>query len=131
MSFGTVGAGGAVVDLGVLNTLSYLTNIYSGGGIIALNSIAFGAAVTNNYFLNKFWTFKDAGATVASGYAKFVTISLGGLLINTLGVYVLTTFVANFWGVSDALWLNAAKLVGLAGGAVWNFLGAKLFVFRA
>ena len=130
MSFGTVGASGVVVDLGVLNALSYLMNIYSGAGIIALNGIAFSAAVTNNYMLNRFWTFKDAGAPAASGYAKFVTVSLGGLLINTIGVYVLTTFVANFWGVSDALWLNAAKLAGISAGAVWNFIGSKMFVFK-
>lgn len=130
LKFLVVGVFNTVIDFAVLNVLSYATGIYAGTGIIGLNIVSFLVAVTNSYFWNKFWTFRHGLPVRAREYSKFMAVNLGGAVINSGIVYVITTVAGPFGGIHPQLWLNVAKVVALPVSTIWNFLGAKRFIFR-
>lgn len=129
--FVAVGLVNTAIDFGILNLLSFTTGVYSGGGLIALNSIAFLVAVANSYFMNKYWTFgAQDGAKTVEVY-KFLSISLIGLGINSSFVYGITTFIAPpLPQIGPAIWENLAKAVATGVSLIWNFTGYKFFVFK-
>jgi len=127
IKFATVGIINTGLDLIFLNFLIWLTGIYQGGWLGLLNFIAFSLATINSYFLNKFWTFKKRGVNF---FFQFFAISLVGCAINTSIVYFVATFVPPFFGVSQLLWVNIAKLLAILISMCWNFIGYKFWVFR-
>lgn len=130
------------VDFLVLNLEMKLTGITSGGYIFLLNAISFSVATANSYFLNKFWTFQDKGNSNESvKFSQFFAVSFVGILINSTIVYLMTSFIAPFFGISTALailsgknvnqlWANFSKLAATGVSLVWNFIGYKLWVFK-
>lgn len=129
--YATVGFANTAVDFGILNLLMWLTGIYRGKSIFLLNSVAFLIAVTHSYIWNKFWTFKAREkASIPGQVLQFVAVSLIGVLINGGIVYMISTLVSPMFGLSAALWANAAKVVATAISLIWNFIGYKFIVFR-
>ncbi len=131
--FIVVGVLNTLIDFAILNVLSYLTGIYSGGSLVILNSISFTAAVINSYFLNKYWTFKEQsfGGVRAGEASGFLIVSLIGLAINGAIVFGVTTYIhpplAFF---TPALWENFAKILATGVALIWNFIGYKFVVFK-
>ena len=126
--FGVVGASGAVIDFG----LTALCKGIFGIPELLANAIGFTVAATSNYYLNRVWTWKSTSKEVGVEYAKFFIVSLIGLGINSLIVFLLkdicivprfvdTTLDWNFW---------VAKIIATAVVMVWNFLVNNFFTFR-
>jgi putative flippase GtrA len=130
LKFVVVGVINTAIDFAVLNILSAITGIYSGAGIIWINSLAFAVAVINSYFMNKYWTFATKGSVGAGEASSFLLVSLVGLSINSGLVFGITTHIRPILGLSAALWENIAKLFATGASMVWNFIGYKLFVFK-
>lgn len=128
--FGAIGVANTVIDFGILNFLSLKFQIFSGGGLTALNTIAFSVAVINSYFWNKRWTFKSEQNNSSRQFIEFVIVSVIGALINTGIVYLATTFIPPFGGVSKEIWLNIGKLAATFISLAWNFVGYKFIVFK-
>ena len=86
------------------------------------NSIGFVLAATSNYLFNRFWTFQSKHEHVGEEYGTFFLISLIGLGINNLVVYLLT----------EKLKLNfyLSKLFAIAVVTLWNFSMNYLITFR-
>ena len=53
------------------------------------NGLGFSFAVVNNYGINKIWTFKDKEKAIAKQFLKFLLISIIGLFLNTLFLYII------------------------------------------
>jgi putative flippase GtrA len=53
------------------------------------NSLGFSLAVCNNYFLNRVWTFKSSDPNIVKQFSYFLFISIIGLLLNNLVLYVM------------------------------------------
>lgn len=146
--FAVVGVINTAIDFAVLNLLSHFTGIKKGQGVIPLNYISFSCAVIASYFLNKHWTFKDQGGSdKTKQFTFFLIVSVIGASINSLTVYLITTFVPVPTGIINSvltavpsiatkfsdlsvLWLNIAKLCATVVSLIWNFVGYKLFVFK-
>ena len=130
--FVVVGVVNTVIDFGVLRVLIALTGIEGGTGLIVLNSIAFIAAVTNSYLMNKYWTFTHKeGVVQPVEISKFLIVSLIGLGINDAVVYGVATLIAPpFETIGPISWIFIAKLVATGVSLVWNFIGYKFFVFN-
>lgn len=117
LKFGAVGFSGVLVNFGVtwlckevckLN--KYLSNI-----------LGFIVAATTNYLLNRWWTFQSANPEVGMEYAKYFLISLIGLGIDTLTVYLLNGKLKwNFY---------LSKVFAIGAATLWNFFGNLLFTF--
>jgi len=86
------------------------------------NSLGFIFASSWNFALNRFWTFQSLYPKVAIQYFTFLSISVVGLGLNNLVVYILHgRFRMNFY---------LAKLAAVVIVTSWNFLMNYFFTFR-
>ncbi len=128
--FVLVGVSNTIVDIGILNFLIVLTGINAGWGLSLIGAVAFLAATTNSYTWNAHWSFKTTTHRSAEELVKFFSVTLVGLLIKTVIIYIATTYIHQT-RFSPALWANIANLFSIIITLVWNFFGFKLFVFKA
>jgi putative flippase GtrA len=118
LKFCIVGSSGMIVDFGTTWVLKERVRINK----YIANSTGFILAATSNYLLNRFWTFQSIDTHVGQEYATFVLISLIGLGINNLVIYVLTEkFKLNFY---------LSKLFAIGTVTLWNFSMNYLVTFR-
>lgn len=116
--FGLVGASGYVVNLIVFA----LANQGFGVHHIPAAVIAFCVAVTNNFVLNRNWTFRATHGRAGSQAWRFLTVSLIGLGIN-LAVLALLVDLA---GIPEV----PGQAIAVAVAMPFNFLGNRLWTFR-
>jgi putative flippase GtrA len=128
--FVVVGFINTAIDFGVLNLLMFATGIREGAILFVLNAISFSVATTNSYLWNKYWTFRDKDSAKVVEIGQFLVVSIIGALINSGIVFAISTFVDPMFGLSQAVWVNAAKVVATGISLIWNFLGYKFIVFK-
>lgn len=128
--YAATGAMNSFTDLGIFNFLSMIFQIFSGPLIILLNIVSFSVAVTNSYFWNNLWAFKKDGTKLRfAEYLRFVGCTIGGMVLNTAVVYLITTVIGAPEHISAGLWENVAKFIAVPPTVAWNFVGYKFFVF--
>lgn len=131
LKFGVTGVMNTGIDFLVLNGLLWLTKTYSGPLIILLNIISFSVAVTNSYLWNKYWTFKVKKKTeIPQEFAKFLTVSVIGAVINSSVLFAVTTYIDPVFGISEGLWANVGKLLATFVALAWNFIGYKFWALK-
>lgn len=118
--FGTVGALGVGVHLAVLTALLLI----AGEGFALSQGIAVLAAMSFNFWLNNWLTYRDrrlkgAGAFVR-GWISFCATCAVGALANVA--------VATLLAGQGVFWL-AAALAGILVGSVWNYALSSRFVW--
>ncbi len=117
IKFCVVGLSGTVVNFG----LTYLCKEILKFNKYVSNIIGFVFAATSNYFLNRIWTFQSADPQIGMEYARFFAISLVGMGIDTLTVYLLHGKLKwNFY---------LSKVFAIGAATLWNFIGNYLFTF--
>lgn len=126
--YAAVGSFNSLLDIGLLNFLSFVFGVYRGPLLAIFNVITFSIAVTNSYFWNKFWVFESAAPVGFIEYLKFVVATVGGVAINTAIVYLLTLDTPI--GFSLPLWENVAKLAAVVPTLIWNFFAYRTLVFH-
>ncbi|QZD95050.1 glycosyltransferase [Qipengyuania gelatinilytica] len=118
--FGTVGALGVLVHLGIL----YLCLLAFGAGFTWAQAVATLGAMTFNFWLNNFLTYRDRRLTsvrkVLAGWASFVAACSVGAFANV--------------AVASALYVRGlhevlAAVVGIGIGSVWNYALSSRFVW--
>ena len=129
--FGIVGFMNFSIDTGILSFLSRMTGIYKGIGIIPLNLISVTIAIFNSYFWNRSWTFENQANPSGKEFYKFLAITIGGIFINSALVYVFTTYIPPFGGVTPERLEILVKIASVSVALFWNFLGYKLIVFKS
>jgi len=133
--FAAVGFLNTAIDFGVLNLLSAAIGVTAGFIIGGVNVPGFGIAVFNSYFWNKLWVFSDREKeNIFHDFPKFLAVTFIGLIINSVIVILLTTYLVPFAALSGRIWryvwLNISKAAATVISLVWNFTGYKFFVFR-
>ena len=117
IKFGAVGISGLFVDFGVTFLCKEIINIPK----YLSNAIGFTLAASTNYLLNRIWTFQSHDPGIAAEFSKFFIVSLIGLGINTLVLWLLVSkFKINFY---------LSKLFAIAVVMIWNFLANLLYTF--
>ena len=82
----------------------------------------FSLAVVNNYLLNKYFTFQDRNTQLATQFLKFFVISIIGLALSNLFLYLVQKNAKlNFY-------LSKAIVIGLV--FTWNFSANSLYTFN-
>ena len=117
-----VGTGGALMNLGVFTLATRWLDM----GINQAAVLAFTVAVTQNFALNRLWTFGrslTAHTHSALAWSKYVAVNLLGLGINL----VILNTTLNSWGDDYA---TASQAIGVIAGMASNFLLSRYFVFR-
>jgi putative flippase GtrA len=116
--FCVVGVSGTIIDFGTTFLLKEKAHINK----YIANSTGFTLAATSNYILNRVWSFENHNPAIGKQYLLFMVISVMGLLINNLMIFLLTKkWNANFY-------LSKVAATGLV--MIWNFLMNFFFTFR-
>ena len=115
--FCAVGFVGYVVNLGVYSLLLNAANLT----YLAAAVGSFAVAVTNNYLLNRYWTFHHQRGHFAYQGARFLVVSLVSLGANLLILHLL---------ISAGLGKIVAQALAIALVTPLNFVGNKLWSFR-
>lgn len=117
IKFCTVGGSGLLVDFGI----TYLCKEKLKLNKYISNSIGFLIAASSNYILNRIWTFYSENQNITTEYFNFILVCVGGLLINTLILWIIhEKMKCNFY-------LSKIGAVGVA--TLWNFIANYTFTF--
>ena len=118
LKFGVVGVSGMIIDFSLTYFFKEIVKIQK----YVANAIGFTAAATTNYILNRIWTFEDSDPAVTIQFIKFFLVSLAGLGINTLIIFLLVSkYNKNFY---------LSKLFAIGVVVLWNFIINFLITFR-
>lgn len=132
--FATVGIGGFITQFILVNLLVQM------GGVneTLANAIGFLAAVTQNFFLNRRWTFpesrsRDAGRQMV----QFFIVSTVGLVLNTIVFTIVHLLLEPFWlsvianpRLAHAVSYNFALCVAVGVVFFWNFAANRMWTYR-
>jgi dolichol-phosphate mannosyltransferase len=118
--FATVGASGYVINLVVFKLLVHSAAI----DYKLAAGAAFVVALTNNFVWNRAWTFADAsGGHAGFQAARFCVVSLVAFGFNLVVLFGLVEWL----GMEKV----SAQAIAIAAATPLNFLGNKLWSFRA
>jgi putative flippase GtrA len=108
LKFIIVGFTGMVVDFSITILLKEKLKIHR----YIANSAGFVLAASSNYLFNRLWTFESNNPKILAEYSTFFIISVIGLIINNLVIYLLEKKLKFYF----------AKFVAIMVTSVWNFL---------
>lgn len=117
LRFVAVGGTGTVVNLAVFAIASGSL----GWDYRIAAVLGFAVAVTNNFVLNRLWTFADATGHAGFQAARFLAVSLAGLGVNLLVLHALV----DAFGFAEL----PGQVVAIAAATPMSFVGNKLWSF--
>jgi putative flippase GtrA len=117
VKFGLVGGSGYLINLAVFAILTETLGLHHVGAAIG----AFCVAVTNNFLLNRHWTFAAGDGHAGFQAMRFFAVSIAALSINLIALEAL---------VSEAsIGELPAQAIAVAIAMPFNFLSNKLWTF--
>jgi dolichol-phosphate mannosyltransferase len=117
LRFSVVGGTGYVVNLVVFAALVGLADVHH----ILAAVIAFCVAVTNNFVLNRHWTFDARDGDAGFQAVRFFAVSIASLMLN-LGALALLVGQAHMADIP-------AQAISVAIATPFNFVGNRLWTF--
>lgn len=142
--FATVGVINTIIDVVLFNLIRKFTKTKT----ILASYISSTIGMINSYVMNKYWTFEStqSGLSAAGEAAKFFGSTIIGVYVIHNGlvwllsekikwpyklVYSITKKLPILKKLSEKFVCdNTAKLFGIAGSLIWNFLLYKFWVFK-
>ena len=119
LKFGVTGLLGMAIDFGVTWLCKEKIKINK----YVANALGFIFAVTNNYLINRVWTFQSTNIHWGTEFSKFTVVSIIGLALNTGIIYL-------FHQRKNGTNFYVAKFFAIAIVFVWNFIANLMFTFR-
>jgi putative flippase GtrA len=116
IKFIIVGSSGLVIDFSTTFLLKERLRIHR----YIANSIGFSLAASSNYLLNRWWTFHSEDPRIVIEYSSFFIISVIGLALNNLFLFLL----------ERRYHFYLAKLFAVILTTLWNFFANYYITFR-
>lgn len=116
IKFGIVGVIATLIDLAVLMVLKEFMKV----DVLAASAVAFSVSVIANYILSMLFVFESSGNSKVKEFLVFVVLSIGGLLLNQLIMWIGTEIMTAYY-----LWVKAFALVFVP---IYNFITRKIFL---
>jgi putative flippase GtrA len=117
VKFGLVGGSGYLINLAVFAILIETAGLHH----VAAALGAFCVAVTNNFLLNRHWTFGAGEGHAGFQAMRFFAVSIAALTINLIALEALVS--------GTTLGDLPAQAIAVAIAMPFNFLGNKLWTF--
>lgn len=114
LRFATVGAITTLLDVVLFSAL-----VAAAASPATANLVSYSCGIAVSYLLNRSWTFRVRHSSAQA--LKFCAATLTGLLISTALVAALATLMPP----------TLAKILSVPAVFAWNYLTARLWVFRA
>jgi putative flippase GtrA len=118
IKFCIIGFSGMLVDFGLTWLLKEKWHINK----YIANSSGFIAAASSNYLLNRIWTFESHSPQIIAEYLSFLAISIVGLALNNLIIWILSDKLKGNFYVS--------KIIATGIVTLWNFGMNARFTFK-
>lgn len=116
IKFGIVGVIAAIVDVGVLVALKELLH----ADVLLASAISFSVSVTVNYLLSMSFVFKSRNQSKLKEFIIFVILSIGGLGLNQLILWIGVEFTTIHYLV--------IKFLAMVIVPIYNFITRKIFL---
>ena len=135
IKYSLVGATNIIIELIILNTLSYTTGITSGKMLFVFNVIAFCVYSFCSYKLNNKFTFR--GTSHKKAYFQYASVLFFSMILNSFMLILLTShnpLIHHHRGVNimrlNHIWFNMCILIDSMTIGSLGFLVNKSFVFN-
>jgi putative flippase GtrA len=115
LKFGITGFFGMVIDFSITILLKEKLKVHR----YISSSTGFTVAASSNYLLNRFWTFSSNNPKVLTEYGTFMIISIIGLAINNLFLYLFEKKFRFYF----------SKLLAIGVTMLWNFFANYYLTF--
>lgn len=126
LRFVIVGLSGTLIDIGFLTLLKTV-----GQATLPANVLSYTLGLLNNFIWHRHWTYADGRSkTLWLQLGQFTLISLTGLLLNTMLVYLLEAPLGQLIAAPSLGYLPA-KLLATALVGIWNFSLNRHWTFNA
>ena len=116
VKFGIVGVIAAFVDVGVLVILKELMHF----DVLLSSAISFSVSVTVNYILSMTFVFKSKNQSKLKEFFIFVLLSIGGLGLNQLVLWIGVKFTSVYYLI--------IKFLAMVIVSAYNFITRKVFL---
>ena len=116
IKFGIVGVIATVIDFGVLAFMKEVLNV----NVQISTAVSFSVSVFANYLLSMLFVFKSKEDNKIKEFIGFLLLSIGGLLLDQLVMWLGTDVVTIHYLV--------VKILATGVVAVYNFVTRKLFL---
>ncbi len=117
----------AQIASAIASVIDFAVLIFSveGVGIWYVAATAIGAAsgAMTNYIINRHWSFRARAEGMRTQALRYALVSLGSLIINSAGVYMVTE-------LGGAPYVISKVIVSFLVGLLFNFPLHRRFVFR-
>jgi putative flippase GtrA len=117
IKFSLVGVLNTGIHYGVFYSLYEFVGLY----YVLASGIGFCLAVTNSYFMNKFWTFKRRGSNVRREFMKFFIVNCLTLSINLGSMAILVELFAMHPPVAQLVTIGFTLMINFLGNKFWTF----------
>lgn len=117
LKFSIVGFSGLIIDF----LVTYLLKEKLKQNKYISHSIGFVAAVINNFYLNKSWTFENHSQEYMTQGLQFLVIALIGLFLSNQIIFILNN--------KNNINFYISKLMAIGIVVIWNFLANFLITF--
>lgn len=136
IKYALVGSTNIIIDILIINILSYTTGITSGKMLFIFNIIAFSIYSVSGYILNKNFTFK--GTSRPKAYIQYASVLFFSMIFNSILLVLLTsynpliTLIPNEPDIIklNHLWLSLSILINSVVIGLLGFLINKFFIFN-
>ena len=118
VQYSALGAGTLLIDMALLFVLAGAFGV----NYLLAAAAAFFVAVSINYLLSRRFVFKGTSRAPSTGYLYFLLIAAFGMLLVTVGMYVLV----EKWG----LYYMISRVLISAVTGIWNYGMNLVFNFR-
>jgi putative flippase GtrA len=116
IKFGIVGVIAAAIDFSILAMLKEVFNV----AVLVASVVSFSVSVFANYILSMLFVFKSAKENKIKEFVIFVALSIGGLLLNQLIMWLGTEFASVYY-----LWVKVFASILVP---IYNFVTRKVFL---
>lgn len=118
IKFATIGTIGTAIHIIILYTLTEFAGVYYMISAVA----AFLVALTNNFFMNKFWTFKETSkGKHIKRYATFLVVATIAFLVNITILYTITELFNVHYLISQVIAIAISLWINFFGSKKWAF----------
>jgi len=128
--FSLIGAGNALVDLGVLNLILLFDPTRAPGKLVLYNAVALVLANVNSYLWNTLWTFRHHARHDARQLSMFAAQAALNVAVGSLLFWLLARGLVTYTDLSPFAGGNAAKVVSMVAASTMSFLLLRFYIFR-
>ncbi len=112
-----VGATGYVVNFAIFSLLVGIVHL----PYTIAATISFGVSATNNFLLNKYWTFQNPRGQVSTQAGRFLIVSVASWALNMLILVLLIEAAGMSEYLAQALAISSVTLLNFTGNKLWSF----------